>query len=51
MQNIRHVQHTDAQVNRNIIDNISLKHKTEQKHHIPTHTHKGREHKATFNAR
>ena len=38
MQNIWHVQHTDAQINRNIIDNINPEHKTDQKHRLQTHT-------------
>ena len=38
MQNIGHVQHTDAQINGNIIDNINPKHKTDQKHWLKTHT-------------
>ena len=38
IQNIGHVQHTDAQINRIIIDNINQKHKTDKKHHILTHT-------------
>ena len=38
MQNIWHVQRTDAQVNGNIIDNINPKHKTDKKHRILTHT-------------
>ena len=42
MQNIGHVQHTDTQVNINIIDDISLKHKMEQKYHISTHTQEAR---------
>ena len=50
VQNYRHVQHTDTHVNRNIIDNISLKHKTEQ-NTTHQHAHKRREHKATFNPR
>ena len=33
LQNYRHVQHTDAHVNRNIIDNISLKTQNGAKHH------------------
>ena len=38
MQNIWHFQHTDAQINGNIIDNINPKHKTDQKHQLKTHT-------------
>ena len=36
MQNYWHVQHTDAQVNRNIIDNMNLKTQNREGHH--THT-------------
>ena len=42
LQNNRHVQHTDAQINRKIIDNIRLNHKTVQKDYIPTHTQEAR---------
>ena len=38
LQNIWHVQRTDAQINGNIIDNINPKHKTDQKHQLKTHT-------------
>ena len=38
LQNNWHVQHTDAQVNRNSIDNINPKQKMDKKHHILTHT-------------
>ena len=40
MQNIWHVQHTDAQVSRNIIDNIKPKTQEIQKGYIPTHIHR-----------
>ena len=36
MLNYRHVQHTDAHVNRNIIDNINLKTQNGAKHHTRT---------------
>ena len=42
LQNIWHVQHTDTQINRNIIDDISVKHKIEQKDNISRHTQEGR---------
>ena len=47
LQNIWHVQLTDAQVNGNIIDNIKPKTQGIQKGFIPTHTHR-RNHEATF---
>ena len=50
MQNIGHVQHTDAQINGNNIDNINTKHKTDQKHRLK-HAQRRRKHKATFNIR
>ena len=42
LQNNRHFQQTDLLIYRNIIDNINLKHKTEQKDHISTHTQEAR---------
>ena len=47
MQNIWHVQHTDAQINRNIIDNIKPKTQGIQKGYIPKHIHR-RNQEATF---
>ena len=40
MQNYQHVQHTDAQVSSNIIDNIKPKTQGIQKGYIPTHIHR-----------
>ena len=50
LQNIWHVQHTDAQVSRNIIDNIKPETQGIQKGYISTHTHR-RNHEATFKPR
>ena len=49
-QNNWHVQHTDEQVSRNIIDNIKPETQGIQKGYIPTHTHR-RNHETTFKLR
>ena len=45
-----HVQHTDAQINGIIIDNINPEHKMDQKHRLKQ-TQIRQKHKATFNVR
>ena len=49
MQNIWHVQRTDAQVNGNIIDNIKPITQGMQKGYIPTHIHRNGTTKAPLN--